>query len=54
MNGISANPLVLVALAGFAAYLMASAGLRLRKLRNRVTYCPVCRRPREACTCRWL
>jgi hypothetical protein len=54
MTGISSNPLALAALAGLASYLMMSSGLGLKKLRRRVSYCPVCHRPREACTCRWL
>ena len=54
MTGLSSNPLALAALAGFASYLMMSAGLKLKRLRNRVSYCPVCHRPRTACTCRWL
>jgi len=54
MTSLSSNPLIFVALAGLAAYLMTSLGLELKKLAHRVTYCPVCHHPRAHCTCRWL
>lgn len=51
---ISADPIVVAALVVFTAFLMARAGLGLKGLKPRVTFCPVCHHPRTHCTCRWL
>jgi hypothetical protein len=54
MTGLPTNPFAIAARAGLATYLMTTAGVGLKKLRLRVTDCPVCHHPREHCTCRWL
>jgi hypothetical protein len=37
-----------------ASFLLVSTGIGKKQLTSRLQRCPVCRRDRRRCTCRWL
>ncbi|HKT43631.1 MAG TPA: hypothetical protein VJQ85_02450 [Gaiellaceae bacterium] len=42
------------AIAGLAAYVMASAVIAKKRITVRGKVCQTCHNPRDRCTCRWL
>lgn len=54
MHWIAASSMSVPAAAVLAGFLMVVAGVSKKLLHWRTVECPVCRRDRRTCTCRWL